>query len=359
MTSPDLIRELQANRPAAPAALRARIREIAAPETAPASRWRFRLALPRPAFVLVPAAAVLAIAVGTAGVVGLAGSGGDNRIAVANQPERLPATAETPTFEPKAAQGFTERSTNLGAVQAAPGVGGAPDTAIGPTPDRAQRVAATLTIKVPDSDHVSRATQEALDITQALGGHVVSASVATGEEGSATLTVRIPVAKTQDAIVRLSSLGKIVSQQVSIEDLQENLDALVRRTRSVTAQIVGITARLDSETFEAAERAKLELRRRTLRNELHGLRQGVASTNAEARFATIQLSVVTPDALGAVPTHSRLDRALDRAVDVLVWEGVVALVALLVAAPFAVLGIAGWALRRAYRKHEEERLLAT
>ena len=359
MTSPELIRELQATRPAAPAALRSRVREIAAP-AASAPRSRFRLALPRPAFVAVPAAAALVLALGVAGVVGLAGSGSDSRIAVAAQPKSPPPYLTATTASGEAAPTRTREAPGVGQDQALHGaLAPAPNAAIGPTPGRAQRVAATLTIKVPDSDHVSRATQDALDITQSLGGHVVNASVATGEQGSATLTVRIPVAKTQDAIVRLSALGTIVSQQVSIEDLQEALDALVRRERSVTAQIVRITARLDSETLSAEDRAALELRRRTLRNELRSLRQGVSSTNAEARFATIQLSVVTPDALGTVPTPTRLDRAFDKAVEVLVWEGVIALVALLVAAPFAILGVAAWVARRAYRRHEEERLLAT
>ena len=43
-------------------------------------------------------------------------------------------------------------------------------------------------------------------------------------------------------------------------------------------------------------------------------------------MATIQVSVVTPGVLGAVPVPSRLDRAfLDEALNILVWEGVVAL----------------------------------
>jgi hypothetical protein len=213
-------------------------------------------------------------------------------------------------------------------------------------------------VRVPDSDHVSRAAQDALDITRSLGGHVLNASVATGDAGTATLTVRIPVAKTQEAVTRLSALGTIVSQQVSIEDLQEQLDALVRRSRSVRAQIVRITARLESETLDAETRATLELRRRTLRGELRNLRSSVSSTNSEARFATVQLTVVTPQSEGVVPTPSRFDRALDKAVAVLVWEGIVALVALLVAAPLALLAVAAWLLRRVYRRHEEDRLLA-
>ena len=76
-------------------------------------------------------------------------------------------------------------------------------------------------------------------------------------------------------------------------------------------------------------------------------------------MATIQLTVVTPGVLGAVPVPSRLDRTLDEALNVLVWEGVIALAIAIVAAPFALFIFATWLGRRLYRRREEERLLAT
>jgi hypothetical protein len=237
--------------------------------------------------------------------------------------------------------------------------GAAQGSAVSPSPDRAQRVSATLTVEVRDPEAVSRAAQDALDLTRRLGGYVVSSSVATGEEGSAALTVRVPVAKVQEAITQLSGLGRIVSQQVTIDDLQEELDALARRQASLRAQIARITARLETESLDAETRAVLEARRTRLQAELRQVRRGVASTSAEARMATIQLSVVTPEALGAVPPPpSRLDRTLDEALDVLLWEGVVALAVAIVVAPFALVALAAWLGRRLYRRREDERLLA-
>lgn len=343
MTSPDLIRELQASRPLASDALRARVRELAAPVPARARR-RPRLALPRPAFVLAPAAAAFLVAVGAAGVVGLTGSGGRSPVIqhgtqAADAQRRAPLT---PSVE-----------SSTGAASATP------DLAVGPTPGRAQQVDATLTVKVADSDHVSSAAQDAFDLTRSLGGHVQSASVTTGDQAQAMLTLRVPVERAEDAVAKLSALGTIVSQQVSIQDLQEQLDSLVVRARSVRAQIVRITARLGSQQLTTEQRAALELRRQSLRNELASLRQEIRSTHSRASFATVQLSVVTPQSLGVVPTPSRLDRSLDKAVEVLVWEGIVALVVLLVLAPLALLGLAAVLARRLHRRHEEDRLLAT
>jgi hypothetical protein len=341
-SSPDLIHELRASRPAAPTALRARVREISAQEGARASFWsRLQLPVRRIAFVAVPAAAAVAIA--SAVVLGLARSD-SNVTALRDRGETL-----TGSLEKSAPQGVPET------LQSAP----AQDSVIGPNTGRAQRISATLTVEVADSDGVSRAAQKALTLTESLGGYVVSANVSTGDDGSAALTVRIPVAKVQDAIVQLSALGRIVSQQVTIDDLQQTLDALERRGRSVRAQIALVLARLETESLDPTTRAQLEARLRTLRGELRQLRRDTAATNAEARMATIQVSVVTPGVLGAVPLPSRLDRTLDEALNVLAWEGVIALAIAIIATPFALLGLATWLVRRFYRRREEDRLLAT
>jgi hypothetical protein len=189
---------------------------------------------------------------------------------------------------------------------------------------------------------------------------VVNASVSTGDEGSAALTVRVPVARVQEAIVQLSALGQIVSQQVTIDDAQETLDVLERRRRSLRAQITLISARLESESLDAATRARLESRLKTLQFDFRVLRRSIAGIRAETRMATIQLTVGTPGAFGAAaPPPSRIDRTLDEALSVLVWEGIVALAIAIVAAPFALVFLAAWLGRRLYRRREEERLLAT
>lgn len=337
-SSPDLIHELRATRPSAPGELRARIREIAASQTKPAAPWvSWRFPVRRIAFVAVPAAAALAFA--SAGVVGLSRS---------DAPP--PSLARDSATEKTMLESATVPSGSLAPSQ------GAADAATGA---RAQRVSATLTIEVSDSDAVSRAAQDALDLTRSLGGFVVSSSVTTGEEGQASITVRVPVGKVQDAIAGLSGLGRIVSQQVTIDDLQQTLDELERREATVRGQIARIRARLDTETLDAQTEAVLRARLQTLRSELTELRTGISSTEAEARMSTIQLTVVTPGAIGAVAPPSRIDRAVDEALNVLAWEGVIALGMLIVLAPFALVAFAAWLGRRLYRRHEEERLLAT
>jgi hypothetical protein len=336
-SSPDLILKLRASRPSAPLTLRARVREIAAEKQAAPAPWaRWRFPVRRSVLVAVPAAVALAFA--TAGVLGLARSDSPTTVSLA-QRDTLESTA--PAGKAQGAPLPPQDQTALSAQ------------------DRAARVSATLTVEVPDSDAVSGAAQDALDLTRSLGGHVVSSSVSTGEVGAAYITVRVPVGKVQDAITGLSGLGRIVSQQVTIDDLQESLDQLAKREAKVRSEIARIRARLESETLDPQTEAVLRAKLQTLRTELVGLRTNIAATEAEARMSTIQLTVVTPGASGVVAPPSRLDRAVDEALNVLAWEGVLALGALIVLAPFALVALAAWLGRRLYRRHEEERLLAT
>jgi hypothetical protein len=341
--SPELIHELRASRPSAPANLRTRVRAIVSeqPRQAPWSSWRF----PVRRGMLVAVLAVAALALAGAGVLGLARS---------DRPQALRQAAPAPVEDATTAESAAP-SALAGGLAGANGAGKAADAA----GQRAQRVSASLTVEVANPDAVSRAAQDALDLTRSLGGYVVSSSVATGEQGSASLTVRVPVDRVQDAIAGLSRLGRIVSQQVTIDDLQQNLDELTHRQASVLGQIARIRARLDSETLDAQTEAVLRTRLAILRGELRALRQGISSTEAEARMSTIQLAVVTRGSSGAVAPPSRIDRTIDEALNVLAWEGVVALGILIVLAPFALVAFAAWLGRRFYRRREEERLLAT
>jgi hypothetical protein len=321
------------------------VREIVREEPARVPLWsRLRLPTRRVALVALPAAATLALV--SAGAIGLSRSGPETQaVGDARTPElsKSPETSQPPAVLDSVGKGAFSSGDTLQR-----------------SADRAQRIAATLTVEVADSDDVSKASQEALDLTQRLGGYVVSSSVVTGDGAQAVLTVRVPAGRVQEALVQLSSLGRIVSQQVTIDDLQGTLDTLERRERSLVAQIAGIRAQLESDDLDPVQRAQLEARLRTLRAELRQVRRGLGATSSEARNATIRLTVVTPETGGAAaPPPSRLDRTLDEALNVLVWEGVVALAIAIVAAPFVLVGVAAWLGRRFYRRREDERLLAT
>jgi hypothetical protein len=234
------------------------------------------------------------------------------------------------------------------------------NSAPGPDAARAQRVFANLTLQVKDTDALSGATQRALDLVRSLGGHVVTVSYATGTEGSAAMTLRVPTGKVQEAITRLSGLGTILQQQVQIDDLQQSLDATSKRIEIVRGQIAAITERLRSTTLDDQTRVTLLERRNRLQSELRTLRQSRTSLNAEASFATIQLQLVTERSDSIVPVASSgFDRALDRMVEILSWEAIVAVTIAAMLAPLALVAGAVWFALRTLRRRGADQLLAS
>jgi hypothetical protein len=349
MTSAELITTLQAARPVATDVLRDRVRAIAATEPvqrpSPFARLS-RVSLRRFALVAVPATAVVLL--GTAGVVGLLDSG------------------SAPQVESSAARQSLEKNALApnGGVTTAPQLKvGAPPAAAdaatpAPTTGRAQRYSAQLTLAVKDVDGLSDATQKALQITRDLGGYVVSVSYATSDTGVSSLTLKVPTANVQDALVRLTGLGKIVSQQVQIDDLQGQVDELTKRETALRGQIARLSARLAATDLDAETRATLEARRDAARAELARVRTTRAQVNAEARYATIQLTLQTPQSAVDPATPSRWDDAVDRGVGILAVEAMVVLYALVIVGPLAVLALLAWLGRRGLRRRQNEQLLS-
>jgi hypothetical protein len=227
-----------------------------------------------------------------------------------------------------------------------------------PTTGRAQRYSAQLTLSVKDLDALSNATQQALRITRELGGYLVTVSYATSDTGVSSLTLKVPTANVQDAVVRLSGLGKIVSQQVQIDDLQGQVDELTKRETALRERIARLSARLATPDVATETRATLEARRDAARSELAQVRITRAQVNAEGRFATVQLTLQTPQSSVVPAVPSRWDRGLDRASEILALEAMIVLYALVIVGPLALLALLAWLGRRGLRRRQDEQLLA-
>ncbi|HWG56646.1 MAG TPA: DUF4349 domain-containing protein [Gaiellaceae bacterium] len=337
-----LLKELRAAKPAAGEGLRERVREIAAQEPAREPFLR-RFGLRR--FVLVAAPVTAVVAIATAGVIGLSQEG-------------TPVPGRGEGSAPQAARESAPAQDSAGggadAMEAAPPSGGA---ALPPTQGRLQRYDAQLTLRVDDVEELSAATQRAMRIARSLGGVVASVSYDSGtsEIGSAQLTLRVPIARVQQAVVQLSGLGTILGQRYGIEDLQPAADDLARQIEETQVRVAELQTQLRQTNLTDTERAVLRSRLAEARRQLADLRSALEGTRAEARLATIQLSLTTEAILESPPAEKG---ALDRVVDILRWEGLALLYALVVAGPFLVVGLAVWLALRARRRREEARLLA-
>ena len=347
MSQLDAIQEqIRSSRITASPELRARVQELAAAEPpARAPRRGLRLPSRRWTLVLVPAA--VAIAVAGAVTIGLAtsGNGGksaEQRAVVQQAPF---ATGESDSVAPAPAP----KASSSGGV----GGGGLPATA-----GRAQLYESELTLKVKS---LSDATKRALRLTRGFNGYVRSVEYGSGaERGSAYLVLRVPIGSVQAAIVRLSALGEILDQHVSIQDVQPQLDRRFRQMQSARDGIAKLQARLESPSLSADERRALENELVAARRQLVVLQRAQAQLQKQTSFATVSLDLRSAAKAVAVPHEpGRIGRALDRAGSILVDEAKVVLYVLIVGAPFLVLAALGLGALHARRRRNESRLLAT
>jgi hypothetical protein len=305
MSEASYLVELRGAAPSAPDRLREVVRTL--PTAEPRPKVRFRPAL------AAAAAITLAVALGAALIGGLTGSTHRETI----RPEaggaqfrpQLPAAARQPGW--KSAYDSNRLAPSLTAKS------------------RLQRQDVSMSMRVAD---LSAATQSAVRTTRRLGGFVASADYSTdARAGDSRLTVRVPVANLQRAIASFTQLGTILSQHISVADLQGGVDRLDKRI--ATARRAG----------DKATATRL-LRRR-------------AALVREGTYARVALDLTTakPAVKHVVP--SRFDRFWDTTKDILGKELIAVLYALVIAGPFILLAVAVFLGERARRRRANDRLL--
>ena len=194
---------------------------------------------------------------------------------------------------------------------------------------RLQRQDVSMNLRVKD---LSGATQSAVRTTRRLGGFIAGADYTTSaKEGSSRLALRVPVANLQKAIASFTQLGTILSQHISVADLQGGLDRL--DTRIATARREGHTRALK----------RLERRRDAL------IREGTYAR------VSLQLTTAKPAAQHVAP--SRFDRFWDTTGNILGKELIAVLYVLVLAGPFVLIAALLFLAERTRRRRADHRLL--
>jgi hypothetical protein len=349
MSSPDitrfdrLVRELRASGVTASPELRERVRGIASREPEPPAREWFRPLgfgprSRRACLVLAPVAALAGIAIGF----GLVSSGGGGKQKAAPEVQHGLTSLVAPTH--------AQRGAAPKAYDSATGT-------LPPSGSRPQLYAVEMELRVGD---LSATTKSALDLTRSFGGYIRSVQYGSGQmQGTAYLVLRIPIGQVQKAVVRLSALGAILDQHVSIQDVKPQVDARSRAIQGLREQIAGLKVKLAAAGLTAARRAALELRLTRTQGRLDALRLAQRQALTRASFATVSLDLRTKQAEVVAPSKpGRIGGALHEIGVVLVREAEILLYVLLIGGPFVVLAALLWLGRRSIRRRSEEHLLA-
>jgi hypothetical protein len=356
-----LIYELQTARHAAPEALRARVDALAATEGARRPTLIERLSLRRALLVLAPALVV--VAVGAAAVQGIVSATSEDDGPPFLDPDPQALTSEragarsaprAPATQPPVFRAAKDSNLNTSPQLADPTAAAVPTS-----PGRTQDYYAAVRLRVDDLDDLSQRTQQALRMTRRYGGYVVSVNYGNPRagEGDATLELRVPIGRVQQAIVAFSELGSILSQQVSIRDLQGRIDRFTRDIRRLQDRIAKLELQLRNPTLPEVERARIVAEIAQARRGLAALRAERAALARQGQFAKITLSLTTRKPAAKKDEPGRIERALDDAGSVLAKEVAFGLYALIVAAPFLLLAALAVAGARAGRRRADQRLL--
>jgi hypothetical protein len=211
-----------------------------------------------------------------------------------------------------------------------------------------QRTAVTLSVRVADAQ---TATTKAVRIATSLGGYAQTVQYDSSRH-SADLILRVPVANARTAAARLSALGTLMSQQLSVSDLEQQLRTQTAQIAQLHRTIAALTKAVNDPSLPDAQKVLLRIRlaeaKRSLSQRLHA-RGGTIAAGTNARIA---LTLTTAKAGGATLPHprGRLSRMLHSALGFLAFEGMIALYAVIAVGPFVLVAIGALLLARVRRR---------
>ena len=357
-----LVRDLRDERPEPGAAFCARLdadvaERLRARSTkgrfAPALAWLRARASRR---MLLPAMGAVA-SVLLAVVVATSLIGGDHRRAGVGSTQ-LSGKPSTAVEQAAPAQ---RANDSAGAAGAAPS-GGSSSSVEPLVPGRARRVErqASLTLTAP-ADRVADVSDQVIGVTDQVGGIVVSSSVSSNDsgQGGARFELRVPSARLDDALAKLSKLAHVQSRQQNGQDITGVFVSAGDRLRASLAERQGLLRQL-ARASTPNETASIRARLRITQGQIASERSELAQLRRRADLSSVSVDIEpSGKQIGGGGAYTPRD-ALHDAGRILAGAAAVTLVTLAVAAPLAALALlAALGARSARRRRREQALEAS
>jgi hypothetical protein len=221
---------------------------------------------------------------------------------------------------------------------------------------------ARLQVAVANHAALTRATNDATQIVTGLGGYAQNVEYQASRQGygRAYLDLHVPLRRVEAAIAKLGGLGRLVSQSISTQDLQQQFTRQTSRIGQLRRAIAIYQQALQSGTLSGSQRVEVQIRLANAEHEITATRKSRSHTVASGTTADVQLTLTMSQHHHAVVhpgKRGRLGRLLHNAGDFLGLEGIIVLYALIVAFPIVLLVALLWWLMRE-RRRREEKLLA-
>ena len=175
------------------------------------------------------------------------------------------------------------------------------------------------------------------------GGYITNSSISGGRDQirQASIEIKIPNTKYDEAVGSLSSIGKVETVNSSAQDVGEefvDVTARVANARRLEERLIDLLARRTGKLDEVL-RVERELAR--VREEIERYEGRLRYLSARVAMSTLTINVHEPAPI-IEPGQSPIADAFRRA-----WQNVVALIAALIASlgvliPLGLVGVAGW-----------------
>jgi hypothetical protein len=351
-------------------------REDETPRRTPAVPWHVRLRRPEilaPGFGLAAVAALVVLVSsggGNGGESDSASSSSSSGSASTSSAQQLeqsadsatvagarPATSTPSSGKTTSAAGSSGSSSSTSAKSAPSGIPlpSVPSAAA----DRKVQRAAELTL-APKPDDVQDTADGVVRETQAAGGYVQQSDISTRDgAGQATFTLRIPSAKLDATLGRLSKLAHVGALNQTANDITAQTVSAADQLSDARDQRRALLKALGRATTDR-QIASLKARLRDNRSEIAARKGALDAQRRRADLATVAVSVegtgqasAKDDGGGAWTPRDALHDA-GRVLEVVAG---VALIALAVLLPLAILAVLGLLGARTLRRHRRETAL--
>jgi len=202
-------------------------------------------------------------------------------------------------------------------------------------------------------DKVDPAILKVRQLAAQFGGYITNSSISGGRDQirQATLELKIPAPRYDQAVGLLSTIGKVETVSSSAQDVGEefvDVTARVNNSRRLEERLISLLANRTGKLDEVL-RVERELAR--VREEIERYEGRLRYLSARVALSTLTITVHEPaPILGNAPGENPIAAALRRA-----WKNFIAVVAgsiaaLGVAIPLALLALAVWAGYRRWKR---------
>ncbi|MDO8501850.1 MAG: DUF4349 domain-containing protein [Gemmatimonadaceae bacterium] len=186
-----------------------------------------------------------------------------------------------------------------------------------------------------------------------LGGYIANSSITGGRDQvrSATLELKIPAARYDQAVSELGGIGKVESANTNVEDVGEeyvDVTARVTNAKRLEERLVNLLA---TRTGKLEDVLAVERELARVREEIERYEGRLRFLRTRAAVSTLSVTVHEPvPILGQSPGQNPIAAALRQA-----WRNFVGLVAWFIASlgvlvPLGGIGVLGWYFYRRFRR---------